>query len=339
MKKNNFLLFLLFSCLVINCSKREKVSNILKISSDKIDSLYTLNKKYPLNDVRRYGVMPNQGIGQHPILKKDKLEVLLDVAENGQELFFPEGNYSRTLAIENRKNLKLNFNNAVFTGSVLVKKSNNIRLTGKITSLIQLYTKDSKNIQIDQIILASDTLISSNRNRNLGCSIHSGTEDLTIKKIIIESVASGKKFKYLKGAFIVHGHNNEPIGINVDSLFVNSSDRHGVYLTGENININFLKISRFGLGSSLEMAPMEGGIDGEQKLFAGLWIKNAHNSHIQKAILDVQNSKGSYITNFDIGDSYLPFTIDSLIIRGKNPKLTRKKIEYSAVELNKTIFE
>lgn len=338
MKKNN-ILFLIISFLVIGCSKKEKIIYKTKLSIDVIDSLYTLNKEYPLNDVRRYGVIPNKGIGEHPVLKKDKLEVLLDLAEGGQELNFPKGTYSKTLSIENRNNIKLNFNNSIFTGSILVRKSNNINLIGNVTSLIQLYTRDSKNINIEEITLASDTLKSSHRNGNLGCSVHAGTQGLTIKKMTVKSTVSDKKFQYSKGAFIVHGHNNEPVDVNVDSLIVNSSDRHGVYLTGENININFLKIDSFGVGSSLNMKPMEGAIEGEQGLFAGLWIKNAHNSKINKVIIDINDSKGTYITNFDIGDSYLPFTIDSLIITGKSPKLKRKKNVYSAVEVNKIFIE
>jgi hypothetical protein len=325
--------------LVFNCTKKTENRNKMNISIKKIDSLYTLDKKYPLNDVRRYGVFPNRIIGKHPILKKDKLEVLLDLAEGGQELFFPEGNYSRTLAIENRENLKLHFNKALFTGSVILKNSNNINLFGNLTSLIQLYTRDSKNIKIDQITLASDTIQSSHGKRNLGCSIHSGTQKLNIKKITVKSVSSHKKFKNIKGAFIVHGHNNEPTDITVDSLIINASDRHGIYLTGEEIKINFVKIDSFGTGLSTGMTPMEGGIDGEQSLFSGLWIKNAHNSYIKKAIINIQKSKGTYITNFDIGDSYWPFTIDTLIIIGKNPKLKRRKIEYTGVKVNKTVIE
>lgn len=324
---------------MIGCFNKEKIITQTKLTIAEIDSLYTLNKEYPLNDVRRYGVIPNRSIGEHPILKKDKLEVILDLAERGQKLNFPKGIYSKTLSIENRNNIRLNFNNSVFTGSILVKKSNNVQLLGNLTSLIQLYTKDSKNIKIEEITMASDTLKSSHRNRNLGCSIHSGTHGLTVKKMTIMSVASGKKFKYLKGAFIVHGHNNEPEDISVDSLLIYSSDRHGVYLTGENININFLEIKNFGVGSSVNMSPMEGGLDGEQGLFAGLWIKNAHNSKIHKVIIDINDSNGTYITNFDIGDSYFPFTIDSLIVKGNNTKLKRKVIEYSAVKVNETIIE
>jgi len=338
MKKNNVFLILI-SFVIMSCSQKGKTNQKDLISLEKIDSLYTINKQYPLKDVRRYGVMPNRTIGKHPILKKDKLEVLLDLAENGQELSFPKGIYSRTLVIENRDNLKLHFKDALFTGSIIIRNSSKINLLGKVTSLIQLYTRESQNINIEEIVLASDSLNSSHGKRNLGCSVHSGTEDLTIKKIVVEDVTSDQKFKYVKGAFVVHGHNNEPIGINVDSLFIKSSDRHGVYLTGENIYIKFIKIDKFGLGSWIEMVPMEGGVDGEQKLFSGIWIKNAHNSHIQKAIIKTQNSKGSFITNFDIGDSYLPFTIDSLLILGRNPKLTRKLSAYSAVEVNKTIMK
>lgn len=339
--KENSIYTLVFIVLiaVTSCTGHESRANqTKKITTQEIDSLYVLNKDFDVSDVRRYGVFPEKSIGGHPKLKKNKIDVLLDLSENGLELTFPEGIYKTALVIENREDIALKFQEATFTGSVQIKESDDIKLKGNLTSLVEFYTKNAQNISVDNLFLKSDTVNSINKRRNLGCSIHSGTKNISFKKLIVDDLVSGKEFKYVKAAVAVHGHNNEPKDVFIDSLIINSSDRHGVYLTGDNINIKYLEVNKFGIGSSDNMAPMEGGIAGEQKEFSGLWIKNAHESNIQKAVINIQNSKGKYSTNFDIGDTYLPFKIDTLIIRGKGES-SEKSMKYTAVEVGEKYIE
>lgn len=323
---------LLFSCKNENKNDKELTKEI-------IDSLYTINDFYHTSDVRRYGVFPEKSIGQHPKLLKDKMEVLLELAENGIKLNFPPGLYRRALTIENRKNIEMNFDNAIFNGAINIKESNHIHLEGDLLTLVKLYIRESNMIKIDNITLKSDTLLSGNNKRNMGCSIHSGSNNVRVGKLRINDLASGKELKYIKAALAIHGHNNEPSNITIDSVIIDSSDRHGAYITGQKIDIKYMYVSNFGIGSAEGMEPMEGGIDGEQKEFSGLWIKNAHNSRIGKIIIDIKDSKARYIHNFDIGESFRPFNIDTLIIRGANTNLVKKFKERTGVNVKVNLKE
>jgi len=328
-------LILLFA-LIISCENDKKSEKNSNIKTEKyIDSVYALNKDFKIGDVRRYGVEPGKGIGQHPKLLKDKLEVLLDISELGVELYFPHGVYDRTLNIENRNRIKFVSDSALFTGAINIKNSNEIDIEGVIQSLSRFYTQNSDDVNINTIITKTDTLIKANNLRSTGCSIHGGSKNISIKKMLINDSGSGSDaYKYIKGGLVVHGHNNEPTNIKIDTVIVESSDRHGVYLTGEEIDIKYLHVKKFGVGTVDNMAPMEGGIDGEQKDFAGLWIKNCHNSFIDKAIINAQNSKGKYTVNFDIGEEFRPMTIEKLIIKNasSNKELDKRIFSRTGVE-------
>jgi len=332
MKRNKvYILFIITLSLFYSCKKEKKIDQSFKIEI--VDSLYTINNSYAVDDVRRYGVFPSKSIGQHPILLKDKMQVLLNVAESGIKLNFPPGVYKRSLSIEGRNYIEIIFNDVTFTGAVNIKNSKKITLKGSLLSLVQLYIKESEDINLDHIVIKSDTLLSGNKKRSMGCSVHTGSNNIKINKLVVEDLISGSNEKYVKAGLAIHGHNNEPSNVSIDSVIILSSDRHGVYLTGDNILINYLDINTFGIGSAIGMEPMEGGVQGEQGKFAGLWVKNAHNSGIKKAIINIENSKGAYSVNFDIGESFRPFKIDTLLIEGNNLSLKKRILKRTGVNV------
>ena len=330
------ILFIL-SIIILSCNRKSNNNNNSNGKNKSNDSIFVVNKAFSIGDVRRYGVFPDKGIGQHPYLLKDKLEVLLDVAEMGITLSFPRGLYDRTFNIVNRKDVKIYSENAIFSGAINIKDSKGVVINGTIGSLIQFYTRDSEDIIAGTIVVESDTELSGNNGRSRGCSIHGGSKNIKIKKIIVSDLGSGIDYKYVKAGLTIHGHNNEPEDIVIDSVIIESSDRHGVYLTGEDIIIKFLNIRKFGVGSYEGMSPMEGGIEGEQYKFAGLWIKNCHDSFIDKVVINTENSKGEYIYNFDIGESFRPFDIDSLIIKGKSRGLIKRQLSRTGVKVGKIL--
>lgn len=339
MKKISFL----FTIILFFCCKNENKTIGIKEETQKEvynDSLVTVNYNYRIGDVRRYGVEPNKGIGQHPKLLKDKLDVLLDIAESGIELKFPKGVYNRTLNINSRSNIKIVSDSALFIGAINIKNSNNIIIDGVIQSLSRFYTQKVKDINIKTIITKTDTILKKSGLRSTGVSIHGGSHNVNVKKMIIHDSGSGPdNYKYIKAGLIVHGHNDEPSEIKLDSVIIESSDRHGVYLTGEEVDIKYLHIKRFGIGSGENMSKMEGGIEGEQTNFAGLWIKNCHNSFLDEVVLDINNSKGKYIYNFDIGEDFQPTVIESIIINGdkSNSNLITREFSRTGVKYEKII--
>ncbi len=332
LNKVSYLLVIIF--IVLSCK------NFKSNADDSVyidDSAYVVDSTYTIGNVRRYGVIPGKPIGQHPKLLKDKLDILLEIAERGITITFPEGVYDRTLNIRNRNNISLISENALFTGPINIDQSNKIDIKGTIQTLTQFVTKESENLRFENIIIKSDTILSGNGNRSYGCSIHAGTKNLNINKLVVEDVGSGSEdYNFVKGGLVVHGHNNEPHAVSIDTVIIQSSDKHGAYLTGSEINIKYLQINKFGMGPLNHMAPMEGGIDGEQFNFAGLWIKNCFNSKIEKVVLDITESEGKYGYNFDIGESFRPFKIDELIIKGSS---TNKSIKNKSLSRTGVILE
>ncbi|GMN07852.1 hypothetical protein MTsPCn5_32410 [Croceitalea sp. MTPC5] len=320
--------------LLVGCKKNE---DQWKKDLEKIDTEFTLHNEYDYLDVRRYGLFPGKPIGGHPKNGKNVVEALLDLAELGVPIRFPEGFYKTALKIQGRKNIKLYFNNTIFAGLVEVRNSNDIHLMGSLSTLEQFYTRDSENIQADIVFVKKDSILSINNRRPYGCSIHSGTKNLTIKKLVVEDVGSGTfDYKFVKGGLIIHGHNNEPEEINIDSVIIKSSDRHGAYISGENIEIDFLSIEKFGVGSGLEMAPMEGGILGDQLAFSGLWIKNCFNSSIKRTEIKLMESGGVHSLNMDYGETFRPVVLDTVLLigKGKGSPLNEKYSPRTGVKIN-----
>ncbi len=339
MRKINFIVIIAFFCLSCKDAKDFELKSDAK-EKHYIDSLYVIDENFKVGDVRRYGVMPGISIGQHPKLLKDKLEVLLDISESGVELFFPKGVYNRTFNIEQRSSVRMFSDSAIFTGAINIKNSNNVTINGVIQSLSRFYTQNSNNIDVNTIITKTDSVLKKNSQRSTGCAIHGGSYNVFINKVIINDSGSGSElYKYVKGALIVHGHNNEPSNIKIDSVIVQSSDRHGAYLTGTGVEIKYLEVKDFGIGSSSNMAPMEGGIEGEQKNFAGLWVKNCHDCFIDEAVIDIKNSKGKYSVNFDIGEDFRPTSIGQLTIKNSssNKNITKRIFSRTGVIYEKLI--
>ncbi len=323
--------FLLYSC---ENKKKDVLTN-----KEFNDKEYVLDSTYQIGDVRRYGILPEKGIGTHPNLEIDKMDAILNLAEKGVVIYFPKGIYKRTLKIENRKNIKIKTSEATFTGSILIKNSENIKVEGTITSFNQLYTRSSSNLELQKVIIRTDTLLAENKMRSIGCSIHARTKNMKVESLEVWDVGSGSKYySYVKAGLTIHGHNDEPSNISLGKVLIKSSDRHGVYLTGEEISIEKLIVEKFGIGSKKEMKPMEGGIEGEQYSFAGLWIKNCFNSYIREVVINSGNSNGVYSVNFDIGESFRPFDIGKLtLINQPNSSITKKIIGRTGVVVENLI--
>ena len=135
MRKISFIITSMF--FIISCKNESQKANDFISKVPYNDSVYVLNKKFAVGDVRRYGVFPNMSIGEHANLLKDKMEVLLDLGERGIKLDFPEGIYDRTFNIDSRSNVSIKSQGAIFTGPVNIKNSNGISISGVISSLSQ----------------------------------------------------------------------------------------------------------------------------------------------------------------------------------------------------------
>lgn len=311
------ILLLLFFALFFSCKEQTEPSisqNTLTIQDDK----YVVYKKIPKGDVRRYGVFPNKTIN------KTYFKNVLALATKGQPIHFPQGTYNTSLILNHAQNINITFNKAVFTGPVQIigdktNPSKNIMFKGNITTLTKFFTKHAKNIQIDSLIVASDS--TKTTKRNLGCSIYAGTQNLNIEYLKIKDLGSGNSYyKFSHAALQVHGWNNNPKNISINNAIIEASDRHGVYLTGSGHTIQKLYINAVGLGDFDNIYGLEDAEVSEISNPTALWLNKCENTQIYHAIIDCKNSKAKFTLNFDEGASGNTTIIDTLdIINNTKP--------------------
>lgn len=294
------------------------------------DEQLVLNDRYAIGDVRRYGIFPDSTYtNTHPVSKKSKLTSALDLAENQNiKLFFPKGFYRSSLNLNGRRDMELHFDQASFYNITLNKnpKTNNsaknITLKGSITTFNRLGMTEAEAIRIDTVFIKTDTLLNNRKMRSRGCHIYYGSKNISIDYLEIDDLGSGdQKYKNSYAALAVDGWQNNPENVSINTLYIKSSDRHGIYLTGQNHSIKKIIIDRFGIGTDKGMTGMQDTGEIEYKLFAGIWINRCYNSTIGSITINNLHSKGFFTANFDEGDSLRPVKIDTLRIKNFDRKL------------------
>ncbi len=318
---NRVILYIIFISSFNACLEKQdnKISNPeIKVNID--DSKYIINKSFPKGDVRRYGIFPNQEVNQKTFNN------IIEFAENGLTITFPEGLYKTGMILKGGKNLNFYFDDASFSGQIQIVEgldkvpSQNINFKGKLTTYSKFFTRNSQNITIESLVIKTDTTKNSSNKESLGCSIYAGSKHITIDSLIIDGLGSKSKYyQHSAAALQLHGWNNNPENVTVNYLEIKSSDRHGAYITGNNHVFNTVKIEKFGTGSNQNIFPLGDAKDDEVKTFSGLWINKCNDCEFNSVEVNTNNSLGDYSLKLDEGQAYNPSFIYNLkLIESKN---------------------
>lgn len=330
--KNIIVILLLIS--VLSCKEKNQKVPSQNETQPKEETInkeeelkYVINDSYPIGDVRRYGIMPNIGIGKHPVTQKNSVETVLDIAEKlNIQIVFPEGYYPIHLLIRGRENINIHFENASIGGYVQItekedKVSSKIKFTGTVNIYDLLLVRKAIDVDFEKVNLLSDISKSTFKNRNKGFRIYNGVETIKIKELNIEDLGSGKDKAYQR----VHAALlavEAPKELFIDKIHIKSSDRHGIYLTGSDHIIENIIIDKFGTGEIDNMAYMPDLIDKENtKKIAGVWLSRCNNSIIGNILVNTANSKGTYAIRLDNGNLNMPTIIESVVLEGGDDKL------------------
>lgn len=328
-----FLILAIYACKENSTSAKKKID---KGVSSKVPSVnfqerdLVLNDKYTIGDVRRYGIFPDSSYTYtHPISKKPKITTVLDLAEEKNiELFFPKGFYNMALILDGRQNIQLRFDKAAFDIIHITKDTEakhapkNIKLKGSLITYDRLGITEAKNIAIDTVFIKTDTTRNYRKMRSRGCHIYYGSKNITIKYLEIDDFGSGDdRYHNNHAALALDGWRNNPEKVNIDKLYIKSTDRHGVYLTGKNHTINEIIIDRFGIGDDKGMSGMQDANGVEYKLFSGIWINRCYDTSIGDITINTKDSKGFFTVNFDEGDTLRPVVINRLEVKNFDRKL------------------
>lgn len=324
--------------MVLSCNEKQKDTSVLKTNETSskqkkrdLDELkYVLNDSFPLGDVRRYGVFPNKGIPNHPVTDKNVIQTAIDISEKlGIELYFPKGYYREGLIIKGKENVKIKFDEAEFSGPIYIiedenkKGSKNIEFRGKVVTYTKFFTSYSSGIKIEKVHVKSNDTLSNYKKRSSGAEIYRGTEDLIIKELIIDDLGSGdEEFLTASAALQIHGWGANPKDIQINSVHIKSSDKHGAYITGDDIFIDELKIDAFGVGQQKYMTRMQDAAEGEEKQITGLWLNKCNNSILGDVFINTEKSKGKYALWLDSGGEInKPTAVEYVKLIGGDQKL------------------
>ncbi|SDG75149.1 hypothetical protein [Winogradskyella thalassocola] len=310
----------IFVCLLALISCNRKSDSATAVISTVNESEYVINSNYTKGDVRRYGVFPNQKVNQ------SYLKNILELGDLGIKIRFPKGFYDTNLILKGQQDVSVYFDSAEFSGQVQIvddtigKPSQNITFKGKLKTYNKFFVRGSQNISIDTLIISSDTLKNNFNERSLGCNIYSGVKNLRLNYLKIEDLGSGSDYyRYSLAALQIHGWNNNPESIKINEAIIEKSDRHGVYITGNNHTIKKLTVKKVGLGSVEFNHGLEDASNDEIDHIAALWINKCQNSELNSVLIDCEQTNAKITVNFDEGSSGYPTIIDNLkVINNSN---------------------
>lgn len=268
-------LFTTFSC------KKEKNNNSIKSNevnyNTDLEQKLAINTKFVVGDVRRYGIMPDQGIGVHPVTKNKKIDEIISLASSGLEITFPKGYYKTSLIISNEKNIKMAFENTEFSGSVQLKDSSyNVSFKGNLKSYSSFFFSNVHNITCDKLTLLDNKEKNISNLRPSGVNILGNSTEITINKVSVSGVGQSK---YVHAGLKIYGYPELPKYINIKELSILSSDVNGALIMGEEIYIDKMLISNFGNSEVDNLAKLSNlPKDYNSKDFVGLWLNKNTSS-------------------------------------------------------------
>ncbi|WP_452225478.1 hypothetical protein [Lacinutrix chionoecetis] len=298
-----------------------------KVNSEELK--YVINDGFPVGDVRRYGIVNEGGDPTHPYTKKPTTQSILELAQKENiKLFFPKGYYKFGLYFKGIQDITIESDGAEFGGPLYFiedaegNESKDIKITGNITTYYKVFMRKCQDIEFETVNVVSNPEKNIAKLNSMGCDIYGGSKFIYFKNLIIDGLGSdGDSFKLNRAALQVHGWNNNPESLTIDHLKIISSDRHGVYLTGNNHNIQKITIDKFGVGSYKGMNDLDDSAKGQTDNVTGLWLNKCNNTSIGNVTINTANSKGTYSVWLDEGNTAQPTTIESITLTGGDKKL------------------
>ena len=303
--------------LLLSC-KDDKAKKLPEATTIEIsDSEFVKDSTYKKGDVRRYGLLPNKS-------NTSVLNNIFTLAEQGLTINFPKGFYPIDLRIDGRKNMSIQFDDAIIGGLFQITEkdsvfSSNLKFTGNVTIYDKLFIRKSNNISFDNVTVSSNEEKNVRQKKNRGVSIYVETKTINFKKLVIENTggADDTYYQYNAAALQIHGWNNNPEDITIDDLIIENSARTGLYLTGKNHLFKNVKISNFAEDSNKGMAGLDDAEPGTEKEFAAAWINKCNSCLIENLTITKTNNKGRISLKLDKGVSSEPTFINTLSLDEK----------------------
>ena len=314
MKK--YILIAIILLITLSCKKNKDVEHKSTEPSYNTDleQKLAINTKFVIGDVRRYGIMPDQGIGVHPVTKNKKTTEIVKLASSGLEIVFPKGYYKTSLILSKKGNIKMTFEDAEFSGTVQLKDSSyNVSFKGNLKSYSSFVFSNVHNITCDKLTLLDNKEKNISNLRPSGVNILGNSTEITINKVSVSGVGQSK---YVHAGFKIYGYPELPKYIKIKELSVLSSDVNGALIMGEEIYINKILIHNFGISEVNNLAKLSNlPKDFDKKNFVGLWL-NKNKSSIYDYV-EVNTINKQIALRLGSGSSEDPTVIMGLKLKDK----------------------
>lgn len=313
--------------LFISCVDTKEIIDIIGPTEtlNVVDGEFVIDSTYAKGDVRRYGIFPNKAVsGKH-------LNNVLYLANQGLPIQFPKGYYDTSIVLKKASNISLQFDEVILGGGFQIIDDNGedsqfIKITGTLTILDKLFIRQSNNISFDDVLLTSDTIQNSFKQKNRGVSIYAGSKNIKFNSLTINETGGEPTefFKYTAAALQVHGWKNNPENILINSLSINNAGRTALYLTGNNHQIKKAQVSNFGLGNNENMFGLDDASPGEETEFTAVWINRCNSCEIDSLSINSTFNKGKYSLRLDEGKYHEPTFINNIQLNNKAKELPIK---------------
>ncbi len=314
--------YMMFICLVISCEKQtETPTETPKINLSIDDKNYVVNNSLPKGDVRRYGVFPNKPVNQN------NLGNIIRLAAKGVPITFPKGVYETNLVFNKISNINIVFQDAVFSGGInILNGSHTFKFDGNVTILDKLFIRKSSNIIFDNVTLMSDTLRNIYHKENRGVSIYVGSKNIEFNTLKITDTGgnSDRFYTYSAAALQIHGWNNNPQNITINTLEITNSARTALYVTGKDHKFKKVTITNFGIGSTKNMFGLEDAKPKEETEFTGLWMNKCDNCEVDSLSIDNTKLGATYSLRLGEGVYHEPSFIYNINFKNKAIGMTIK---------------
>ena len=259
------------------------------------------------------------------------LNNVLYLANQGLPIQFPKGYYDTSIVLKKASNISLQFDEVILGGGFQIIDDNGedsqfIKITGTLTILDKLFIRQSNNISFDDVLLTSDTIQNSFKQKNRGVSIYAGSKNIKFNSLTINETGGEPTefFKYTAAALQVHGWKNNPENILINSLSINNAGRTALYLTGNNHQIKKAQVSNFGLGNNENMFGLDDASPGEETEFTAVWINRCNSCEIDSLSINSTFNKGKYSLRLDEGKYHEPTFINNIQLNNKAKELPIK---------------
>ena len=249
------------------------------------------NLGYPVSDVRRYGVIPND-VSTDPTEQGNRLIAAVNAdAAAGRTTFIPAGYYRCGLNINvSKARLRVEpgaeFGGIIHIGSVGTDNITDVVITGPLVTYDRFGIFKVDGFKFDTALCKSDGTknVPNPGSRGRGCHIYNNASNISGRLIEVQDMDAASPGA--DAAISIDGFQTNPSNIDITTLRVRKSDVHGVYLTGWGHKFGLVKVDEWGAGTYVGSGLQDANSLAQSQELKGFWSNRCNQSRIDRLVVN-----------------------------------------------------